>query len=284
MKKRAFTLIELLVVIAIIAILAAILFPVFAQAKVAAKGAASTSNAKQIALASLIYAADYNDQPPLGAIIEEQDAPWQGIKPWSYVMLPYMKTANLFQDPLAAPYKPGSWNDIDGYSFFTQFAYAWQVHAPGLYYGGPYVNWKTISQTELGNPAETVLMFTKQSADLGSQWWWGSTFGIVTWWTAGVPICPTGYTGQVPQSLCGPGLGPWGFDGVSGSQSYPLTEGRNTSNFAYRKAGKGVVAYGDGHVTITGPGHLSKGTNWTPLIHSDDMVITDQDAYMWDIL
>ncbi len=53
-KSRAFTLIELLVVIAIIAILAAILFPVFAQAKAAAKKTQSLSNVKQIALSVLM--------------------------------------------------------------------------------------------------------------------------------------------------------------------------------------------------------------------------------------
>jgi prepilin-type N-terminal cleavage/methylation domain-containing protein len=62
MKRSAFTLIELLVVIAIIAILAAILFPVFAQAKVAAKKTQDLSNTKQIGLASILYAADYDDQ------------------------------------------------------------------------------------------------------------------------------------------------------------------------------------------------------------------------------
>lgn len=59
--RKAFTLIELLVVIAIIAILAAILFPVFAQAKEAAKKTSCLSNVKNIALASLVYANDYDD-------------------------------------------------------------------------------------------------------------------------------------------------------------------------------------------------------------------------------
>src|SRR5580658_2780655 len=59
--KRAFTLIELLVVIAIIAILAAILFPVFAQAKLAAKKTVSLSNLKQIGLAWQMYGNDYDD-------------------------------------------------------------------------------------------------------------------------------------------------------------------------------------------------------------------------------
>jgi prepilin-type N-terminal cleavage/methylation domain-containing protein/prepilin-type processing-associated H-X9-DG protein len=63
-NRRAFTLIELLVVIAIIAILAAILFPVFAQAKEAAKQTACLSNTKQTALAALMYAGDFDDVLP----------------------------------------------------------------------------------------------------------------------------------------------------------------------------------------------------------------------------
>lgn len=63
-NRRAFTLIELLVVIAIIAILAAILFPVFAQAKEAAKKTQSISNAKQTGTAFMIYTADYDDLMP----------------------------------------------------------------------------------------------------------------------------------------------------------------------------------------------------------------------------
>src|SRR5688500_16532858 len=66
MNRRGFTLIELFVVIAIIGILAAILFPVFAQAKEAAKKTASISQMKQIGTATIIYTADYDDIFPLG--------------------------------------------------------------------------------------------------------------------------------------------------------------------------------------------------------------------------
>ena len=66
-RRRGFTLIELLVVIAIIAILAAILFPVFAQAREKARQTSCTSNMKQIELAILMYTTDYDEQLPFGA-------------------------------------------------------------------------------------------------------------------------------------------------------------------------------------------------------------------------
>ncbi|MFN3963478.1 MAG: prepilin-type N-terminal cleavage/methylation domain-containing protein, partial [Fimbriimonadaceae bacterium] len=69
MYRRGFTLIELLVVIAIIAILAAILFPVFARAKEAAKKTSDLSNIKQIGLALQIYAADWDDN----SVVKDED-------------------------------------------------------------------------------------------------------------------------------------------------------------------------------------------------------------------
>ena len=80
MKRRAFTLIELLVVIAIIAILAAILFPVFAQAKEAAKKTADLSNHKQVTLAFMQYLPDNDDVFPLGFGLRGDAQPWA----WNY--------------------------------------------------------------------------------------------------------------------------------------------------------------------------------------------------------
>src|SRR5205809_5026895 len=65
-RRRAFTLIELLVVIAIIAILAAILFPVFAQAREKARQTSCTSNCKQLVTGIMMYAQDHDEMYPRG--------------------------------------------------------------------------------------------------------------------------------------------------------------------------------------------------------------------------
>lgn len=91
--KKAFTLIELLVVIAIIAILAAILFPVFAQAKTAAKRTNALSQAKQIGTGWQLYAADYDD-----LAVNVSSGGTQGVHRTDFwvVMQPYVKNVPLF--------------------------------------------------------------------------------------------------------------------------------------------------------------------------------------------
>ncbi len=120
--KKAFTLIELLVVIAIIAILAAILFPVFAQAKVAAKKTVAISNVKQIGTSIMLYMADYDDIMPRNDDCAAQSSlnPALSSLPynptgvgctappfynrvnhysWQKWILPYMKNVEIFVHP-----------------------------------------------------------------------------------------------------------------------------------------------------------------------------------------
>ena len=128
--KKAFTLIELLVVIAIIAILAAILFPVFAQAKAAAKKSADLSNLKQLGTSTKLYLGDYDDAfyphrfncpgPSANAVCNEYvDASRpSGLKAeaerfqgngngalyryyWVFMLQPYSKNKAIFKNPAA---------------------------------------------------------------------------------------------------------------------------------------------------------------------------------------
>jgi prepilin-type N-terminal cleavage/methylation domain-containing protein len=91
MNRRAFTLIELLVVIAIIAILAAILFPVFAQAKTAAKKTADLSNLKNNITGTLIYSSDADDLIP--------HTVWQEDYVFAARVTPYLKSRDIFRVP-----------------------------------------------------------------------------------------------------------------------------------------------------------------------------------------
>jgi prepilin-type N-terminal cleavage/methylation domain-containing protein len=103
--RKGFTLIELLVVIAIIAILAAILFPVFAQAKVAAHRSAAISNVKQISLGATMYM-DANDDRTMAlywldmnpqASIKQQYPSSDGQMYWALALFPFVKNEEVFR-------------------------------------------------------------------------------------------------------------------------------------------------------------------------------------------
>lgn len=111
-RRNGFTLIELLVVIAIIAILAAILFPVFAQAREKARSITCISNLKQIGLATLMYSQDYDEQMPWTSNWNKACTSFVGFPPdysgtpaehalqqWEVTVLPYIKSAPLLLCP-----------------------------------------------------------------------------------------------------------------------------------------------------------------------------------------
>lgn len=107
-KPRAFTLIELLVVIAIIAILAAILFPVFARARENARRSSCMSNLKQIGLGAMQYLQDNDERYPLSS--NARTGPWAGISSsadfsssgnvyWPYFIDPYVRNMQVYRCP-----------------------------------------------------------------------------------------------------------------------------------------------------------------------------------------
>ncbi len=119
--KNAFTLIELLVVIAIIAILAAILFPVFARARENARRTSCISNLKQIGLGIIQYTQDYDEHYP---------ATRQGVSnstgnAWPYLVQPYVKSSQLFTCPsdTSSANINGAWSK-NGYQFHTSYMYS----------------------------------------------------------------------------------------------------------------------------------------------------------------
>lgn len=117
MKKstfRGFTLIELLVVIAIIAILAAILFPVFARAREAARTSTCRSNLKQISLGMLMYAQDYDETLGRGWIAA---ANCPGCQTWYDYLQPYIKNLQISRCP-SSPRR----SDRANYGFYNSMA------------------------------------------------------------------------------------------------------------------------------------------------------------------
>lgn len=155
LKKSGFTLIELLVVIAIIAILAAILFPVFAQAREKARQSTCLSNEKQQAIAILQYVQDADELYPRGLL----DTPH-----WEYPMVtqiqPYIKSNAAFfcPDDSLAGTKASTYTCISyGYNSYCNAWWMWR----GVI-GNP---WQSRAAAEITQPASTILICDQASDD-----------------------------------------------------------------------------------------------------------------------
>lgn len=297
--RRAFTLIELLVVIAIISILAAILFPVFAQAKKAAQVTASISNLKQNGNSLMLYANDYDDTQVLVATSGRQGSFWSysGIlyEPWGWLIRDYSKnTGMIMQDPTTKAEtnsscsadlanRPDLINQIR--MVCTQYAYAYTVHSPSLP-ASPYYIAKPVQVTMIADPARTVLLVTKR-ARLGQLDYIQPTGGL---WMANLaqpPFCNAGGRTAQPapyDSYCFT-LHRWGLNPGWATNVEPKTweEGKETGGMSLRAAGKAIVLMSDTSVKAYPPGYISKGTNWRKGIAAASVAMNAPDEYMWDI-
>ncbi|AIE86026.1 prepilin-type N-terminal cleavage/methylation domain-containing protein [Fimbriimonas ginsengisoli] len=267
MKKivRAFTLIELLVVIAIIAILAAILFPVFAQAKLAAKKTQQLSNAKQLGLAVIMYAGDSDDNTSPSWNDRNENCGWAGNVNFVKFNLPYIKNVNVFFSPVDdRAGKPSSDGDWAGVFFsFAANSYHGNWGSDGFELRGTMgmiscsgEGWiqqtGAVSSTSVTKPAETILLGERYASD--------------------VLKIPNTANWDAPLSNFGPGVF---FSGHFYTRANSIPDGTRSKTAAYPDGPAGSVSakfsglsnfvYADGHAKSLKP----EATNPDPANHPD---------------
>ena len=276
-RRGAFTLIELLVVIAIIAILAAILFPVFARARENAQRASCQSNLKQAALGILQYTQDYDEKVPL----------WEysvgGTRPtvaWLRMIEPYTKSYQIGRCPTQAKNPFGIWSTSTGSGWW----YNWQ-RWPSYGYNYTYLNangckenaagtdyeWQAQSLSRFGSPSAMVMLVEVKIVGDEAGGYYRST----------AAEAPGALSASEPDECAysdgGWGSGMWLDDGsdIAG----PVT---HTGDFQARHFNGGNVAFVDGHVKWFTPGRLASGTDWAVGKANSAVNITDMSQYMWD--
>jgi prepilin-type N-terminal cleavage/methylation domain-containing protein len=234
-RRKAFTLIELLVVIAIIAILAAILFPVFAQAKAAAKKISCLSNQKQLTLGVIMYTNDYDDLYP----IVEPGFPlsqtyWgSGFIGWQYPcgsgefdctyegnsIQPYIKSLAMAECPaISANFNVYHYSA----SYSPQNAAVWTTSTMN----GELNFFPT---TAVASPTVTVLFW---SGALANGWEGRSMSSPLLNCVSGAPTCI-----YVPN--------PDGTSKASGASDYPLVYTSGNPNYVFPSYSKWVHGQGD---------------------------------------
>ena len=256
-RKNAFTLIELLVVIAIIAILASILFPVFAQAREKARAISCLSNTKNLGTAVMMYVQDYDEMYPARQHPQSPINPQTGTYPQIYDMLnPYLKSGNgwsrggVWDCPSSA--KRGQSNQLGWHAgVFPDGAASWNGFT-----GGPYV-----SLAAVNNPADIVALIDK-GGNAGTDNWMEFTadqwaFVNDSIFVGGV-INPARDAGITPLGALGPNVGDCDLAGTTQNWNW------DRSCFLrprYRHNGTANATFLDGHSKAIVRGQLRFSRN-----------------------
>ncbi len=253
--KRGFTLIELLVVIAIIAILAAILFPVFARAREKARQTSCVSNLKQIGLAMHMYAQDYDEVlPPNYAWVPTSWPPppqgswFSGFWMWDVFLYPYVKMGS--QDTTTGEMQShGIWQCPSGYLGSQPHARNYGANAelfgianwdPAVYGPDPYPR-KSKSLAQINKPSECMAYFDAGCYTM--QYYYVENAGAAIWYMPGT----------APQ-----GAPRWASTSDTGT--FMDNDWRNG-----RHNGAVNIAWADGHVkSVSGQALWGKPEWWDP--------------------
>jgi len=150
-QAKGFTLIELLVVIAIIAILAAILFPVFQKVRENARRASCQSNEKQLGLAMIQYTQDYDEKLPAGAVTAFGPGTYLGSA-WGGQIYSFVKSTGLYKCPDDSTAFVASTGNAPATPPLYPVSYAYNAHLANSY------NAQSGNTTNITSPASTVLL------------------------------------------------------------------------------------------------------------------------------
>ena len=161
-RPTGFTLIELLVVIAIIAILAAILFPVFARAREKARQTSCLSNLKQMGLGLMMYVQDY-DETYCGRM-RGDDSGTTRVS-WPILIMPYVKNTQLFVCPSRGPV----WTAFNQRDTSTQFTCSYGYNICALGTGGYGAADTVVRLAQLPEPAETAAIVDMMACSCGAK-------------------------------------------------------------------------------------------------------------------